>query len=146
MSLFEIGSSASSARALVWSGASELSRYSRRRRVLPLAPRVVTEGAATSQKTYFAAAVNPLDQRIVQESLENGAETVFVCSENAKRDLGGSSIDACGQGNELPFHRLVLSRVGRTLDTGDAHTVDDVVRETEGNPLGDFKGPTLHRA
>jgi hypothetical protein len=36
-----------------------------------------------------------------------------------------------------------LSRVERTLNTGDAHPVDDVVREAEGNPLGNFKGPTL---
>lgn len=40
---------------------------------------------------------------------------------------------------------FVLSSRGRTLDTGDAHPVDDVVGEAEGNPLGDFKGPTLHR-
>lgn len=45
MSLFEIGSSASSARAFVWSGASELSRCSRRRRVLPLARGTELRGA-----------------------------------------------------------------------------------------------------
>lgn len=40
----------------------------------------------------------------------------------------------------------VLSRVERTFDTGDAHPVDDVVREAEGNPLGNFKSPTLRSA
>lgn len=110
MSLFEIGSSASSARAFVWSGASELSRYCRRR-TLSLA--LGTELKGAKSRIYFATAVNPLDQRIVQEGLENGTKTVFVGPENAKRDLGGSSIDACGQRRELPLCR-VCSKQGRT--------------------------------
>lgn len=48
------------------------------------------DGAATR----LLADIHPFDERVVQECLEDGAETVPVGAKDAKRDLASAAVDA----------------------------------------------------
>lgn len=140
-----MGSSASRARALVWSGPA-VSRCEREDGVgVSSAWRAGTQVAGSTH--LLAADVDPLDERVVEKGLEDRAQAVLVGSEDAQGDLGRPPVDACtSRGESAQARRRRQSsgeRSRRTFDARDAHAVDDVVREPERDLLGDLERATL---
>lgn len=53
-----------------------------------------SEGGLYGSATHLLADIHPFDERVVQECLEDGAETVPVGAKDAKRDLASAAVDA----------------------------------------------------